>query len=137
MRYLHERHHQPLRTVAEERERFSVFYRIVLKTLGVQDPPPALLQELFDAFVISAQEGRLKDDPELFAIAAARMDLPAEAILFVDDWPPHAQTAVVAGFQGAVLDRNAEAPAIPGLTYLTDLHDVERLVAATLRPSPA
>ena len=65
------------------------------------------------------------------------MDLPAEAILFVDDWPPHVQTAVAAGFQGAVLDRNAEAPAIPSLTYLTDLHDVERLVVATLPPSPA
>jgi hypothetical protein len=62
MRHLRERHHQPLRTVAEERERFRVFYRIVLKTLGVQDPPPALLQELVDAFVVSAQEGRLKDE---------------------------------------------------------------------------
>ena len=140
MRYLDDRHRQPLRTVAEERERFTVFYRIVLETLGVQDPPPALLQELvqeeddeiaiepfpdvasvlprlrdrglrlgiltenwpsvetayqrlelrslFDAFVISAQEARLKDDPELFAIAAARMDLPPGAMLFVDDWPP-------------------------------------------------
>jgi FMN phosphatase YigB (HAD superfamily) len=128
MRYLNERHRQSLRTVAEERERFGVFYGIVLETLGVQDPPPALLQalvegeddevamepfpevagvlgrlcdrglrlgiltenwpsvetayqrlglrSLFAAFVISAQEARLKDDPELFAIAAARMDLP-------------------------------------------------------------
>jgi hypothetical protein len=45
------------------------------------------LRPLFHAFVISSQEGRLKDDPELFAIAAARMGLPAEALLFVDDWP--------------------------------------------------
>lgn len=190
MAYLDERHRQPLRTVAEERERFTVFYRIVLEALGVQDPPPALLQELvgggdgevamepfpevvgvlerlrdrglrlgvltenwpsvetayqrlglrplFHAFVISAQEARLKDDPELFAIAAGRMELPARAMLFVDDWPPHVQTALAVGFQGAVLDRNADAPAIPGLTYLTDLRDVERLVtAATLPPSPA
>jgi hypothetical protein len=56
-------------------------------------------------------------------------------MLFVDDWPPHVQTALAVGFQGAVLDRNAEALAVPGLTYLTDLHDVERLVmAATLPP---
>jgi putative hydrolase of the HAD superfamily len=189
MRFLDERHRQPLHTVAEERKLFTAFYRIVLEALGVQDPPPALLQDLvvgdddelamepfpevagvlrrlrsrglrlgvltenwpsvetayqqlglrqlFDAFVISAQEGRLKDDPELFAIAAARMDLPAKAMLFVDDWPPHVQTAVAAGFQGAVLDRNAEAPAVPGLTYLTDLHDVERLVAVTPPTSPA
>jgi len=166
---------------------FTGFYRIVLETLGVQDPPPALLQELvqgdddevamepfpevagvlgrlrdrglrlgvltenwpsveiayqrlglrslFHAFVISAQEARLKDDPELFAIAADRMGLPPGALLFVDDWPPHVQTALGVGFRGAVLDRNAEASAIPGLTYLTDLHDVERLVmAATLPP---
>jgi HAD superfamily hydrolase (TIGR01509 family) len=191
MRYLDERHRQPLRTVAEERERFGGFYRIVLDALGVQDPPPALLQELvegeddelgmepfpevvgvlqrlrdrglrlgvltenwpsvetayqrlglrslFDAFVISAQEARLKDDPELFVIAVGRMGLPAEAMLFVDDWPPHVQTALAVGFQGAVLDRNADAPAIAGLTYLTDLGDVERLVtaAATLPPAPA
>ena len=190
MRYLDDRHRQPLGTVAEERARFTGFYRVVLERLGVQDPPPALLRalvegeddeiaiepfpeavgvlerlrgrglrlgvltenwpsveiayqrlglrSLFCAFVISSQEGRLKDDPELFAIAAARMGLPAGAVLFVDDWPPHVQTALAAGFQGAVLDRNAEAPTIPGLRYLTDLHDVERLVmAATLPPSPA
>ena len=186
MRHLDQRHRQPLRTVAEERELFTGFYRIVLEALGVQDPPPALLQELvegeddevgmepfpdvagvlqrlrdqglrlgvltenwpsveiayqrlglrplFDAFVISAQEARLKDDPELFAIAAARMDLPPGATLFVDDWPPHVQAALGAGFQGVVLDRNAEAPAVPGLTYLTDLRDVERLVMAARLP---
>jgi putative hydrolase of the HAD superfamily len=190
MRYLDERHGRPLHTVEEEQELFTGFYRIVLKTLGVQDPPSALLQELvegeddevgmepfpdvasvlqrlrdrglrlgvltenwpsvetacqrlglrplFDAFVISAQEARLKDDPELFAIAAASMDLPVEQILFVDDWPPHVQTAIAVGFKGAVLDRNAEAPATPGLTYLTDLHDVERLAMAAMPPpSPA
>jgi HAD superfamily hydrolase (TIGR01509 family) len=182
MAYLDERHRQPLRTVAEERERFTVFYRIVLEVLGVQDPRPALLRELvegdddeiaiepfpevvgvlerlgdrglrlgvltenwpsveiayqrlglrprFHAFVISSQEARLKDDPELFAIAAGRMELPPGAMLFVDDWPPHVQTALGVGFRGVVLDRNAEAPAVPGLTYLRDLRDVERLVTA-------
>ena len=72
------------------------------------------LRPLFDAFVISSQEGRLKDDPELFAIAAGRMGLPAAAMLSVDDWPPHVQTALGVGFQGAVLDRNAVAPPFPG-----------------------
>ena len=96
------------------------------------------LRSLFHAFVISSQEARLKDDPELFAIAAARMGLPVETMLFVDDWPHHVQTALAVGFQGVVLDRNAEAPAIPGLTYLSDLHDVEELaIAGTLPPSPA
>jgi FMN phosphatase YigB (HAD superfamily) len=182
MRYLDARHHRPLRTVAEERQRFTGFYRIVLQALGVPDPAPALLQELvggnddevgmepfpevvgvlerlrdrglrlgvltenwpsvetayqrlglrglFHAFVISAQEARLKDDPELFAIAAARMGLPAEAMLFVDDWPPHVQTALGVGFRGAVLDRHGDAPVVAGLTYLTDLQEVERLTAS-------
>jgi FMN phosphatase YigB (HAD superfamily) len=190
VRYLDDRHHRPLRTVEEERGLFAGFYRIVLETLGVQDPPPALLRELveggddevamepfpevpgvlrrlrdrglrlgvltenwpsveiayqrlglrplFHTFVISSQEARLKDDPELFAITAARMGLPAEAMLFVDDWPPHVQTAIGAGFQGAVLDRDAGAPVVPGLTYLADLEEVERLVlAAAPPPSPA
>jgi HAD superfamily hydrolase (TIGR01509 family) len=191
MRFLDDRHRQPLHTVAEERERFTGFYRIVLERLGIHDPPPALLHRLvegeddevaiepfpevvgvlqrlrdrglrlgiltenwpsvetayqrlglrplFHAFVISSQEARRKDDPELFTIAAGRMELPAEAMLFIDDWPPHVQTALAVGFQGAVLDRNADTPAIAGLTYRTDLRDVERLVtaAATLPPSPA
>jgi putative hydrolase of the HAD superfamily len=188
MRHLDDRHRQPLRTVAEEQERFTDFYRIVLERLGIHDPPPALLQRLveggddevamepfpevvgllqrlrdrglrlgvltenwpsveiayhrlglrplFDAFVISSQEGRLKDDPELFAIAAGPMGLPAAAMLFVDDRPPHVQTALGVGFQGAVLDRNAVASAVPGLTYLTDLRDVERLVTAAPTPPP-
>jgi hypothetical protein len=63
------------------------------------------------------------------------MELPAEVMLFVDDWPPHVQTALAVGFQGAVLDRNADAPAIAGLTYLTDLHDVERLVTTAATPA--
>jgi FMN phosphatase YigB (HAD superfamily) len=66
------------------------------------------------------------------------MGLPVETMLFVDDWPPHIQTALAAGFQGAVLDRHPEGPAISGLIYLTDLYDVERLVtAATPPPSSA
>jgi beta-phosphoglucomutase-like phosphatase (HAD superfamily) len=36
------------------------------------------LRPLFDAFVISSQEARLKDDPELFTIAAARMACPRD-----------------------------------------------------------
>jgi FMN phosphatase YigB (HAD superfamily) len=42
------------------------------------------------------------------------MGLRAQAMLFVDDWPPHVQTAIAAGFQGVVLDRDAEAPAVAG-----------------------
>ena len=166
MRYLNERHRQPLRTVAEKRERFGVFYGIVLETLGVQDPSPALLQalvegendevamepfpegagvlgrlcdrglrlgiltenwpsvetayqrlglrSLFAAFVISAQEARLKDDPELFAIAAARMDLPPGAMLFVDDWPPMSRPPLRSASTVPSLIATLSRPPFPG-----------------------
>jgi hypothetical protein len=38
------------------------------------------------------------------------MELPAGAMLFVDDWPPHVETALAVGFQGAVLDRTPTRP---------------------------
>jgi putative hydrolase of the HAD superfamily len=91
------------------------------------------LLEFFDAFVISAQEARLKDDPRLFATAAERMALPSGAILFVDDWPPHVQTAIASGFRGIVLARDDDVPIVPDLQYAADLRDVERMVVEHMR----
>lgn len=86
------------------------------------------LRRFFDAFVISAEEARLKDDPLLFAVARERMRLPAEEILFVDDWPPHVHTAVRLGFQGAVMARDPETTATPGLPKVPDLLAIETMV---------
>ncbi len=85
------------------------------------------LRHLFEAFVISAQEARLKDDPILFAIARERLGLAAEEILFVDDWPPYVQVAIGAGMQGAVLAREPDVPVVQGLSYVRDLNEVENL----------
>jgi len=87
------------------------------------------LRRFFDAFVISAEEARLKDDPLLFAVARERMRLPAEEILFVDDWPPHVHTAVRLGFQGAVMARD-DLPVPVGVATVPDLLAVEAIVAA-------
>lgn len=87
------------------------------------------LRRFFDAFVISAEEARLKDDPLLFAVARERMRLPAEEILFVDDWPPHVHTAVRLGFQGAVMARN-DLPVPVGVATVPDLLAVEAIAAA-------
>lgn len=87
------------------------------------------LRRFFDAFVISAEEARPKDDPLLFAVARERMRLPAEEILFVDDWPPHVQTAVKLGFQGAVMVREPPPPSTR-LPLLPDVLAVETMVAA-------
>jgi HAD superfamily hydrolase (TIGR01509 family) len=92
------------------------------------------LRRFFDAFVISAEEARLKDDPLLFAVARERMRLRAEEILFVDDWPPHVRTALALGFKGAVMARDG-LPAVEDLSVVRDLLAVEALVAAPAAPA--
>lgn len=43
------------------------------------------LGDIFDGKVISALEGMRKPDPRIYPLAAERMDLPPEEIVFVDD----------------------------------------------------
>ncbi len=43
------------------------------------------LGDIFDGKVISAEEGMRKPDPRIYPLAAERMGLPPEAIVFVDD----------------------------------------------------
>lgn len=87
------------------------------------------LRSFFHVFVISAQEGKLKTDRRLFRTAVDRMELPAEQILFVDDWPPFVEIAAGIGLHGAVVDRAGRLPKTDHtLTYLEDLRGVEQLV---------
>ena len=170
-------HTLPIRTLEEETEHFTAFYRIVLNSLGVSDlelarelarvrvnrpscePYPEVpgvlkrlydlgiilgvlseawpslesdyrrlgLQDLFRAFIVSANHGILKDDPRLFSIAQTCMDIPAENTLFLDDWPPYVQVAIQAGFQGAVVARDPEVPRTEDHIYVEDLYEVEQL----------
>ena len=85
------------------------------------------LRDYFRAFIISANHGILKDDPKLFSVAESRMETPAENILFLDDWPPYVQVAIDCGFRAAVVARNPDTIRTEGLTYVTDLYEVERL----------
>ncbi len=55
---------------------------------------------LFDAVVISGEVGLRKPDPAIYALAADRMDLPPEQIVFVDDLRPNVRAAVAAGMVG-------------------------------------
>jgi epoxide hydrolase-like predicted phosphatase len=55
---------------------------------------------LFDAVVISGEVGLRKPDPAIYALAAERMDLPPEQIVFVDDLRPNVRAAVAAGMVG-------------------------------------
>ena len=56
-----------------------------------------LLAELFDAWVISAEVGMRKPDPAIYALAAERMGLPPEVIVFVDDLPGNLKPARALG----------------------------------------
>lgn len=48
---------------------------------------------LFDAVVISAEEGIRKPDPRIYELGAERLGLPPEEIVFVDDLPGNLKPA--------------------------------------------
>lgn len=52
---------------------------------GMATDYAALGDDLFDVQVISAVEGMRKPDPRIYPLAAERMSLPPEEIVFVDD----------------------------------------------------
>ncbi len=51
------------------------------------------IHELFDAVVCSAEEGIAKPDPAIYRLAAARLDLPPDACVFIDDHEPNVTAA--------------------------------------------
>ena len=55
---------------------------------------------LFDAVVISGEVGLRKPDPAIYSLAAERMELPPEQIVFVDDLRPNVRAAVAVGMVG-------------------------------------
>jgi epoxide hydrolase-like predicted phosphatase len=57
----------------------------------------AAFPELFDAVVISGEEGIRKPDPEIYALALERMALPAQDIVYVDDLPFNLKPAAALG----------------------------------------
>jgi epoxide hydrolase-like predicted phosphatase len=53
--------------------------------------------ELFDVLVISGEEGIRKPEPEIYAIAADRMQLTPDQLVFVDDLPGNLKPARTIG----------------------------------------
>lgn len=53
--------------------------------------------ELFDVLVISGEEGMRKPDPAIYALAAERIGLPFDELVFVDDLPHNLAPAAEAG----------------------------------------
>ena len=68
----------------------------------------ALLSELFDTVVISAEVGLHKPQPEIYLLAAERVGAPPEDCVFVDDLRENCQGAEAVGMT-ALLHRDPEA----------------------------
>ena len=64
---------------------------------GIERYPHDQLPELFDAVVISGQEGMRKPDEAIYEIAIERLALPASGIVFVDDLPGNLKPARALG----------------------------------------
>jgi putative hydrolase of the HAD superfamily len=67
----------------------------------------ALMEELFDAVVISGDVGLHKPQPEIFELGASRIDVPAAECVFVDDLRENCEGAEAVGMT-AVLHRGAD-----------------------------
>jgi putative hydrolase of the HAD superfamily len=70
---------------------------------------PALLRELFDAWVISSEVGLRKPDPAIYALAAERLGLEPERCVFVDDLPGNLKPARAIGMATVLHRGDAEA----------------------------
>ena len=68
----------------------------------------ALLEELFDTWVISSEVGLRKPDPAIYELAAERLGLPPSACVFVDDLPGNLKPARALGM-ATVLHRGDAA----------------------------
>jgi len=70
--------------------------------------------DLFDDVVCSAEVGWAKPEPEIYALACARLGLPPSACVFVDDHEPNVRAAEVAGLRAVVyrVDRGDDLEAL-------------------------
>lgn len=55
---------------------------------------------LFDAVVISGEVGLRKPDPAIYHLAAERLGLPPDQVVFVDDLAPNVRAAAAVGMVG-------------------------------------
>jgi putative hydrolase of the HAD superfamily len=77
----------------------------------------ALLEELFDAWVISSEVGLRKPDPEIYELAAEGVGLAPKDCVFVDDLPGNLKPALALGM-ATVLHRGDAAATLAELDAL-------------------
>lgn len=83
---------------------------------GLGGYPRDRLAQIMDVVVISGEVGMRKPDPEIFTFTTDKLDLPADACVFVDDHPGHLKAAQEAGMM-TVLHREPDRT-IPELEEL-------------------
>jgi epoxide hydrolase-like predicted phosphatase len=66
---------------------------------GLDLYPKERFRELFDAVVISGEVGLRKPDRAIFDLLLERLDVPADACLFVDDHPGHLHAGAELGLK--------------------------------------
>lgn len=59
-------------------------------------------EQLFDAFVVSGDVGMTKPSVELFEFTAAKLGLPPEGCLMIDDLPKNVEGAKLAGMKAVL-----------------------------------
>lgn len=88
---------------------------LVSNTWGIRERPP-WYDDLFDAVLLSGQEGLRKPEPEIFRLAARRVGAQPTACVFVDDIAVNVEGARAVGMAG-VVHRHADIT-IPKLEEL-------------------
>ena len=100
-------------------KRSGVRTGLISNSMGAGRYDRAAFPELFDAVVISGEEGVHKPEPEIYRLGAERVGLPPEECVFVDDLRENCEGAEAVGMT-AVLHRGADRT-LPELERLLDV----------------
>ncbi len=106
----------PMVDAVRTAKRAGVRTGLISNSLGEGRYDRSTFPELFDAVVISGEEGLHKPQPEIYRLGAERAGLPPEECVFVDDLRENCEGAEAVGMT-AVLHRGADTtlPRLEGL----------------------
>ena len=91
----------------------------LLSNSWANDYPTHLWGGVFDDLVVSGEVGLRKPQAEIYELAAARLDVPASACIFIDDISPNIRGAVAVGMTGIL--HADDAATVSELEVLTGL----------------
>lgn len=97
------------RALKAEGYRIGILTNMPTDFLPWFDRCAAEFRALADAEVVSGAEGIVKPDPAIYALMARRIDLPPEALLFLDDTLANVEAARACGWHALRFTSAAEA----------------------------